>query len=348
LLQYHQHGGSRLVQTDSLLYEKDTNPIGETHQIDIMDAKCRLSGDRMKDQGTYQNRLAEAFGMPDAPTLITKRLHKSTLAVTELKCERPNFGKTAPIPRDDAHLVALQFLPCLNHDLYFDGRLIKPTNWFPGVISIYDLRRDPVADMRDPFHSLMFYLPRKALDAMAYEAGAKRVGDLRHQPGVGIDDPVVRHLLASLLPFMAKPAEAHPLFLDHIGLALSLHMASVYGGMSVSVPRGGLAPAHERRVKDLMSASLKEDVPLSRLAAECGLSVRHFARAFRQSSGMPPHRWLLKHRVDRAKELLKNHALSLADVALSCGFADQSHFTRVFSNLTGCAPGKWRRREFSG
>ena len=62
----------------------------------------------------------------------------------------------------------MQFLPCYDHDLYFDGRLIKPMNWFPGATSIYDLRLDPVADVRDPFHSLMFHLPRKALDAMAY------------------------------------------------------------------------------------------------------------------------------------------------------------------------------------
>ena len=300
----------------------------------------------MKDQEAYRNRLAEAFGMPDAPTLITKALHKSTLAVTELKCERPNFGRTAPIPREDAYLVALQFLPCRDHDLYFERRLVKPTNWFAGVTSIYDLRRDPVADMRDPFHSLMFYLPRKALDAMACEVGAHRVDDLRHQPGVGIDDPVVRHLLSSLLPAMAKPGEAHPLFLDHIAMALSIHIATVYGGMSARFPQGGLAPAHERRVQELMSASLNEEVPLSRLAAECGLSVRHFARAFRQSTGMPPHRWLLNHRVDRAKMLLRNRALSLTEVALLCGFADQSHFTRVFSNRIGCAPGKWRRREF--
>jgi len=82
----------------------------------------------------------------------------------------------------------MQFLPCYDHDLYFDGRLIKPMNWFPGATSIYDLRLDPVADVRDPFHSLMFHLPRKALDAMAYETGVPRVGDLRHMSGYSRTD----------------------------------------------------------------------------------------------------------------------------------------------------------------
>ena len=80
-----------------------------------------------------------------------------------------------------------------------------------------------------------------------------------------------------------------------------------------------------------------------RLAEECGLSPRHFARAFRQSTGVPPHRWLMRHRVQRAKELLRRQALSLADIALRCGFADQSHFTRVFSREVGFSPGQWRR-----
>jgi transcriptional regulator GlxA family with amidase domain len=92
-----------------------------------------------------------------------------------------------------------------------------------------------------------------------------------------------------------------------------------------------------------MSATLSEDVPLARLANECGLSVRHFARAFRQSTGTSPHRWLLKQRVEYARELLGNRGLSLSDVALSCGFADQSHFTRVFAAMIGVGPGAWRR-----
>jgi AraC-like DNA-binding protein len=299
----------------------------------------------MRQEANYRNRLAEAFGMPDAPTLITRALQKSTMVVTELKCDQSNFGMTASIPREDAYLVALQLRACHDHDLYFDGHLIRPTNWFAGVTSIYDLRRDPVADIRDPYHCLMFYLPRKALDTMSYEAGVPRIGDLRDHPGVGIDDPVVRHLLSSLLPATARPEDAHALFLDHVALALSAHVAHVYGGMNTlrGLPRGGLAPWQERRVKELMSATLNEEVPLNRLATECGLSLRHFARTFRQSTGVSPHRWLMKHRIDRAREPLSNRALSLTDVALVCGFADQSHFTRVFTAMVGVSPGAWRR-----
>ena len=83
-------------------------------------------------------------------------------------------------------------------------------------------------------------------------------------------------------------ARTRHLFLDHTALALSVHIAHVYVGMNPSFPKGGLALWHERRVKELMR--LDEELPLSRLAEECGLSVRHFARAFRQCTGVPPQK----------------------------------------------------------
>jgi AraC family transcriptional regulator len=73
------------------------------------------------------------------------------------------------------------------------------------------------------------------------------------------------------------------------------------------------------------------------------LSVSHFSRAFRRSMGAAPHNWLLTCRVEAAKEKLRDHRLTLSDVALACGFADQSHLTRVFTRIVGVSPGAWRR-----
>ncbi len=107
--------------------------------------------------------------------------------------------------------------------------------------------------------------------------------------------------------------------------------------------RGGLAPWQLRRAEALMSENLSVQVSLGKVAEECGLSVRHLARAFRQSTGVPPHRWLLDRRVERAKQLLPNSKLSLSDIALACGFGDQSHFTRTFTAAVRLSPGVWRR-----
>ena len=66
--------------------------------------------------------------------------------------------------------------------------------------------------------------------------------------------------------------------------------------------------------------------------------------AFKQITGMPPHRWLLMQRVTRAKDLLRGTITPIAEIALTCGFSDQSHLTRVFSKTFGISPGAWRRQ----
>ena len=299
----------------------------------------------MNERRPYQNQLAHAFRQPDAPFLLTRTLRKSMVAATELKCDHPDFGLTAPMPRENAYLVALQLRDCHDHDLYFDGRLTRPMNYKAGVTSIYDLRREPVAEIRDPFHCLMFHIPCETLAVVSDAVRSAKMSELRHQPGVSLDDPVVRNLLSALLPALSTPEEAHSLFLDSIALALTAHVVSRYGDTNrlPNLPRSGLAPWQERRAKELIDANLREDISLARMAEECGLSVRHFARAFRQSTGVPPHRWLLKRRVSRARELMNNRNLSLSDIAFSCGFVDQSHFTRVFTALAGVSPGAYRR-----
>ena len=107
--------------------------------------------------------------------------------------------------------------------------------------------------------------------------------------------------------------------------------------------RGGLAPWQMRRTAQVLNEGLGSKVTLAHVAAGCGLSVAHFARAFKQTTGRTPHRWLVEQRVEHAKRLLVTSALALAEIAAICGFADQSHFTRVFLQLVGSGPGAWRR-----
>jgi len=135
------------------------------------------------------------------------------------------------------------------------------------------------------------------------------------------------------------------LFIDHIALAFHAHVMKAYGTAAVpdDVTSGGLSPWQLRRVLDFLSAHLSDDPTVAELAHECGLSSGYFARAFRQTTGVTPHQWLIRKTVERARQLLLRNGLGLADTALVCGFVDQSHFTRVFAKFEGDSPGRWRR-----
>jgi AraC family transcriptional regulator len=187
-------------------------------------------------------------------------------------------------------------------------------------------------------------LHSESFRALVSRALRKRVvGDLRNQLGKGADDPIVRALTSVLYLALDQPDQANRLFVDCIMLALGCHIAQTYGGPETIPPRGGLAPWQERRAKEIIEANLDGEIPLTQLARECGLSTGHFSRAFKDTMGIPPHQWLLRRRIENAMRLLRDQQLSLPEVALACGFSDQSHFTRVFAKLSGTSPGAWRR-----
>jgi AraC family transcriptional regulator len=292
----------------------------------------------------YGQHLAERLQSERAPAVVTRVLRTADMAVTETRCNDPVPGLSGSFQREDAFLITVTLRDYPNRVYWEDGRLMSECDVHTGQTCIHDLKRDPVALLDKSYHVLFFYLPRGALDAIADDADAPQIGDLNHEP-VGIDDPTVYSLVRAILPALGHPDQANQLFLDHVLLAIGAHVAQTYGGMrSLSWPvRGGLAPWQVRRAKEVLGANLDGRVLLTEVARECQLSVSHFSRAFRRSVGVAPHNWLLTHRVEIAKERLRDDRLSLLDVALACGFADQSHLTRVFTRVVGVSPGAWRR-----
>ena len=106
--------------------------------------------------------------------------------------------------------------------------------------------------------------------------------------------------------------------------------------------RGGLPPGAMRRVREHVEVHLSESMDLAELAAVAGLSVYHFARAFKQSAGVTPHHYLVRRRVERAQEMLARSELPLSEIALATGFSDQSHLARHFRQMLGMTPGQFR------
>jgi AraC family transcriptional regulator len=105
-----------------------------------------------------------------------------------------------------------------------------------------------------------------------------------------------------------------------------------------------LAPWQIRIAQEEMTLQLPAGLRIPDVAAKLGLSPTHFAKAFKNSVGVPPYRWYLRERVSQAMSLLSAGTLGLSEIAAECGFFDESHFTTIFSRTVGMSPGRWRKR----
>ncbi len=113
------------------------------------------------------------------------------------------------------------------------------------------------------------------------------------------------------------------------------------------VPPGALATWQARRVTEYIEQHLDAKLTTEGIAAAIGLSKGHFSRAFKSTLGDSPMAYVAVRRIERAKRLILTSVESLADVALDCGFADQSHLNRQFRRVVGVTPGQWRRSSAS-
>src|SRR5215469_1013964 len=141
-------------------------------------------------------------------------------------------------------------------------------------------------------------------------------------------------------------------FLD--SLAQPLAVAQADGAArrsSLRSYRGGLSPAHLRKVTEWVRSHMEEELTLRRMAQLVGLSISHFSKMFRKSIGETPHQFVLRQRIERAKEMLHTAEGHLAgearvlDIAISCGFKTQQHFARVFRGVCGISPTEYRQEQ---
>jgi AraC family transcriptional regulator len=160
-----------------------------------------------------------------------------------------------------------------------------------------------------------------------------------------VTDPRVGALVAAVNAERIAGFPGGRLFLDSVEQALAAALVDSHAARprSVRAYRGGLAPARLRRVVELVHARLEDEVTLDQLAESAGLSTAHFSQMFRKSTGESPHQFVLRRRVERAKEMLRAAEARVLDVAVACGFKTQQHFARVFRHVCGVSPTEYRQ-----
>lgn len=167
----------------------------------------------------------------------------------------------------------------------------------------------------------------------------KSVDDERVEliPQIAKSDPLIQGIGLTLKSILESHEQCSPLYIDSLTTALAAHLIQHYCRRKYALPNyaGGLAKHHLQKALDYIHSSLDQTISLAAFANLLGMSQYHFCKSFKQSMGVPPYQYVRQQRVERAKQLLKHKDLSIASIALQCGFSDQSHLTKQFRQLTG-------------
>jgi AraC family transcriptional regulator len=247
---------------------------------------------------------------------------------------------------EDGFALVYRLADMPGHDFWNDDGYARVPPTAKGTLQIVDLRGGVSSRFESTFDNLHVNVPRRALDTLAEQIGARPVRSLSVPDLWETRDPMFEALNVGLLRAVHHPDEIDPLVADQLLLAMLAHVATAYGGMKRPSPglRGALTARQLDRAKDLLAADLSAPPMIADIAGLVGVSPSHFSRAFKSAAGVAPSVWLLQHRIGRAKDMLLGSDLSLVDIAMRVGFADQSHFTHAFTRFVGTAPGIWRRR----
>ena len=210
--------------------------------------------------------------------------------------------------------------------------------------TLFDQSDLPMVEVEGHYDMLRVYLPRRRMISVA-ESMARRSDVRLRLPNPGFDDYIITNLLNIINFAFDNPEHTSQLFVDEVSILLMSHLILNHSDVSpIERARGGLASWQERIAKEILFAQLCNPPSVDELGQACGVSARHFIRAFRQSAGRTPHQWLMQERALQAKNLLEHSDRTLAEISAMCGYANQSHFCRAFLRHFGQRPSTTRRQ----
>jgi AraC family transcriptional regulator len=157
-------------------------------------------------------------------------------------------------------------------------------------------------------------------------------------------DEQLRYIVLTLYNELLAGCPSGRLFGEYMGLSFATALLSNHSASSTRLApyRGGLPPYKLRQVTEFISDNLSSNLSLAEMANLLQMGPCHFARAFKESMGLSPHQYVLRRRVERALQMLKETSGNLADIAYDLGFSSQGHFTTVFSKIVGVSPSIYR------
>jgi AraC-like DNA-binding protein len=162
------------------------------------------------------------------------------------------------------------------------------------------------------------------------------------EPVIGLYDDVLTPVMQAICAEVLRGGSSGRKFAEAMTLVIGTQLLRLFGEANAA-PKGGITGRQLRLVADHVDQRIDQDISVEKLAQLAGLSEAHFARAFKQTTGISPHKYVTERRLERGKRLLADTQETIAQIALDCGFADQAHFARSFSQHYGSSPSALRK-----
>ena len=215
----------------------------------------------------------------------------------------------------------------------------------PGDIGIYPANLWQTFHWHQEVEFLQLYLEPRLLNQLGFELSGQEHTELIPRL-TSCFDPLIYQIAIALKTTLETDAIGSKLYADSMAQALAVHLIYRYSTHQTSPKHdsGRLSHQQLKQVTDYIDAHLEQNLSLAELASIVQLSPYYFARLFKRTTGVPPHKYHIRCRIERAKQLLSVQELSLAEIAQTVGFASQGHLHYHFKRIVGVTPKLYSRQ----
>jgi AraC family transcriptional regulator len=240
------------------------------------------------------------------------------------------------------HAISVAFAPHERVTWSVDGGKAQTTTLPAGSVFIYSSRQFVWHQREKESEYVNLLLKPEIISQLADDNGISSPIELEHR--IIFPDPTILHIAQLLKSEVVNGGLAGNLYVESLRNLLAVHLLRSYGGVSEkSPPQSGIIDTLKlKQIKDYIEENLAKELVIANLAALVPMSEFHFARTFKTLTGEPPHRYIMKRRIERAKVLLQVTRFSTAEIAYQVGFSNPSHFTAQFRKFLGVTPKQFR------
>ncbi len=298
------------------------------------------------DRPDPNSRLLHAESTWRRPEVLQSTALRNTRLVASRWFGTDHHEHASQMP-DDYHMLAVTAQPS-RFSLWLGGKFFPHRDVIPGTIQISSPAQQARIVYAHPYDVLHLHsLNSLLMEYFEWAHGRWPASEVVLRDPLFAHDALLQELGTTLLSVAERDDSSGALFADFLNLAIVARLLGRYGDSAPSAPRKayGLPGWRLKRAVEFIDAHLGSRVMLSDLAEAVGMSRMHFASQSRAATGLRPHEYMLRRRIEKAQLMLSTTDIPIAELALTVGFSSQAHFTTVFKRFSGLTPNRWRHSQ---